>query len=159
MKHFAVFVFFILILIPSLVQAQVKTKAELEQDLRDLEGQIKSVNQTIVKTQAEGKTLSNDISILESKIKESRLQIKKHETAVSRLNQSIKDKDRTLSALNQKMEREKDSLAQILRKTDYLSQYTVLDFALQRDSLSNFFAAHNVMDTYVSNRPSNNNND
>ncbi len=140
MKYFAVFVFSILLLLPLVTFAQVKTKQELEQDLRDLEAQIQSVNQTIVKTQAEGKSLSNEISILEAKIKESKLQIKKHETAVSRLNQSIKEKDRTLTALNEKVDREKDSLAQILRKTDYLSQYTLIDFALQGDTLSNFFA-------------------
>ena len=139
MKHIALFLFSIILIVPMFTEAQVKTKQELEQELRDLEAQIQTVNQTIVKTQQEGKTLAGDISLLEAKIKESKLQIKKHETAVSRLNQNIKEKDRTLGALSEKVDREKDSLAQILRKTEYLSQYTVLDFALQGDTLSNFF--------------------
>lgn len=139
MKHFAVFLFLILLTTPLFSNAQVKTKQQLEQELRDLEAQIQTVNQTIVKTQAEGQTLSRDITVLEAKIKESKLQIKKHETAVARLNQNIKEKDRTLSALNEKVGREKDSLAQILRKTEYLSQYTLMDFALQGETLSNFF--------------------
>lgn len=148
MKQFAVFVFSILLCVPLLVNAQVKTKAQLELELKDLESQIQTVNQTIVKTQAEGKTLASDISVLEAKIKESKLQIKKHEVAVSRLTQSIKEKDKTLSSLNDKMGREKDSLAQILRKTEYLSQYTVVDFALQgKSTLSNFFIDNDSFST------------
>jgi membrane-bound lytic murein transglycosylase B len=141
MKHFAVFLFSILILLSFApqVEAQTKTKQQLEQELRDLEAQIQSVSQTITKTQQEGQTIARDISVLEAKIKASKLEIKKHETAVARLNQGIKEKDRTIVALNEKIEREKDSLAQILRKTDYLSQYTLMDFALQGDTLSNFF--------------------
>ena len=72
MKHFAVFLFSILLLMPNFTEAQVKTKQQLEQELRDLEAQIQSVNQTIVKTQQEGKTLSTDISVLEAQIKESK---------------------------------------------------------------------------------------
>ena len=149
MKYFVVFLFSVILFltITQNIQAQVKTKQELEQELRDLEAQIQTVNQTIVKTQQEGKTLSSDISVLEAKIKESKLQIKKHETAVARLSQGIKEKDRTILTLNEKVGREKDSLSQILRKTEYLSQYTILDFALQRDTLSNFFVDSDSFDT------------
>jgi membrane-bound lytic murein transglycosylase B len=139
MKQFMAFLVFGFLLLPFSVDAQIKSKQELEKELADLEAQIKTVNQTIVKTQAEGQNLARDISLLEQKIKESKLQIKKHETAVSRLNQSIKEKDKTIVALNDKMEREKESLSQILRKTDYLSQYTLADFVLQEQTLSSFF--------------------
>jgi soluble lytic murein transglycosylase-like protein len=44
-----------------------------------------------------------------------------------------------MDALDAKTGREKDSLAQIMRKTMYLDEYSLVDFTLQSKSLSSFF--------------------
>jgi peptidoglycan hydrolase CwlO-like protein len=90
-------------------------------------------------TQQQGASLKTDISLLTQKITQSKLKIQAHLKAISRLNQNITEKNKTLAALDAKTAREKDSLAQIMRKTKYLEDYTVLDFALQSKSLSSFF--------------------
>lgn len=115
------------------------TRAELEQDLANLEAQIKSISQNISATQQQGTSLKNDISVLTQKITQSKLKIQSHLKAITRLNQTIDEKNQTIASLDAKTEREKDSLAQIMRKSMYLDQYSLIDFGLQSKSLSSFF--------------------
>ncbi len=123
---------------PIHVYAQ-QSRAELEKELADLEAQIKALGQNISETQQQGKSLKNDISVLTTKIAQSKLKIQSHLKAINQLSQNIKLKNQTIGELDAKTEREKESLAQIMRKTMYLEEYSVIDFALQSKSLSSFF--------------------
>ncbi len=117
-----------------------QTRAELEADLANLEAQIKVLNSTIAQTKQQGVSLKNDITLLSHKISESKLKIQSHDKTIKRLNTTILEKNRNIDVLDAKLEREKESLAQIMRKTRYLEQYSVLDFGLQTHSLSTFFS-------------------
>jgi peptidoglycan hydrolase CwlO-like protein len=123
------------------IEAQtIKTKEQLQQELNDLQKQIDELSGTITKTQEQKASLNRDISVLEQKIKQNQLAIKSHEASVSRLNTSISEKDKNIGSLNNKLDREKDSLGQILRKTHYMDTDSLFDFTLQSKSLSEFFA-------------------
>jgi peptidoglycan hydrolase CwlO-like protein len=117
-----------------------QSREQLEADLANLEAQIRVLTNSITETKQQGTTLKNDISVLTKKIEQSKLKIKQHNTAISNLNLNISEKNNKIDDLNQKMYREKDSLSQIMRKTMYLEQYSLLDFGLQSDSLSTFFS-------------------
>jgi membrane-bound lytic murein transglycosylase B len=117
-----------------------QSQAELEQNLKDLEAQIAALTQNIDQTKKQGSTLKNDIAVLTQKIEQSKLKIKAHNAAINRLSLNISEKNRTIAVLDNKAERERDSLAQIMRKMKYLEQYSLLDFGLQSDSLSTFFS-------------------
>lgn len=117
----------------------VQSRAELEKELADLEAQIKAISQNISTTQQQGSSLKKDITLLTQKITQSKLKIQSHLKAIGKLNQNITEKTQTINALDAKAERERDSLAQIMRKTMYLEDYSLLDFGLQSKSLSSFF--------------------
>ncbi len=117
-----------------------QSRTELEQELANLEAQIKALNGSIAQTQAQKSSLANDIKLLNDKISQSKLKIKAHDAAITKLNQNISEKNKNINILDAKMQREKDSLAQILRKTKYMEQYSLLDFGLQSASLSTFFS-------------------
>lgn len=141
-QNLAVFIIalaFFFSLAPHLFAETLETRQQLEKELADLEAQIKSLTGSISATQQQGASLKTDISLLTQKITQSKLKIQSHIKAITRLNQNITEKNKTLAALDAKTAREKDSLAQIMRKTKYLEDYTVLDFALQSKSLSSFF--------------------
>jgi membrane-bound lytic murein transglycosylase B len=123
---------------PTIAYAQ--SKEELESDLANLEQQIKALQGNISQTQEQKTTLARDIKLLEQRVAESKLKIKMHTSAIKNLSQTITEKDRNLRALSDKVEREKDSLAQIMRKTENIDSYTIVDFALQSKSLSTFYA-------------------
>lgn len=123
---------------PIPAQAQ-QSRAELEKELADLEAQIKALGQNISATQQQGKTLKNDITLLSSKIAQSKLKIQSHLKAINQLSQNITQKNETINDLTTKTNREKESLSQIMRKTMYLEEYSLIDFSLQSKSLSSFF--------------------
>ena len=124
--------------VPTHVYAQ-QSRQELEKELSDLEAQIKALGQNISATQQQGKTLKNDITVLTNKIAQSKLKIQSHLKAINQLSQNITQKNQTISDLNAKTNREKESLSQIMRKTMYLEEYSLIDFSLQTKSLSSFF--------------------
>jgi peptidoglycan hydrolase CwlO-like protein len=124
----------------SIPQVYAQSREQLEKDLADLEAQIKALNGSITQTQAQKDSLAREISLLTQKVNQSKLKIKAHDTAIKKLSQTISEKDKNLQTLEAKMEREKESLSQIMRKTGYMDTYTVLDFALQAQSLSTFYS-------------------
>jgi peptidoglycan hydrolase CwlO-like protein len=125
--------------VPRVFAQTTQTRAELESELADLEAQIKAITQNISTTQQQGTSLKKDISLLTQKITQSKLKIQSHVKAITQLSQNITEKNRTIGGLDDKMEREKRSLGQIMRKTMYLEDYTLVDFGLQSKSLSSFF--------------------
>jgi membrane-bound lytic murein transglycosylase B len=131
----------------TLFAQQDTSRAQLEQDLAALEAQIKALNGSIAQTQEQKKTIANDIKILQDKISASKLKIKLHDAAIKNLSRTIGEKDRSLRSLSEKMEREKDSLAQIMRKTEQMDSYTVVDFMLQTESLSTFYLDNDSFST------------
>ncbi len=148
MKRFMAFVVAVFLigttLLPLLnVHAQTaptESREQLEQELADLEAQIKALNGSIAQTQAQKDSLARDIKLLSQKIDQSKLKIKQHDAAIGQLTKNITAKNKSINALSAKMDREKDSLAQIMRKTAYMDQYSLVDFGLQSQSLSTFFS-------------------
>jgi peptidoglycan hydrolase CwlO-like protein len=125
--------------VPHSFAQTTQTRAELEKELADLEAQIKSITDNISATQQQGTSLKKDITVLTQKISQSKLKIQKHNKAISQLNQNITEKTKTIGALDAKADRERESLGQIIRKTRYLEDYSLVDFGLQSKSLSSFF--------------------
>jgi membrane-bound lytic murein transglycosylase B len=125
---------------PALPAFAEQSREELQKELDNLEAQIKALNGSIAQTQAQKDSLAKDISLLTQKINQSKLKIKQHDATINKLSQNITEKNKNIGTLDAKMDREKDSLAQILRKTKYLEQYSLLDFGLQSQSLSTFFS-------------------
>ena len=117
-----------------------QSRQELESDLANLEAQIKALTNNITQTSQQSASLKTDITLLTQKIEQSKLKIQAHNKAISRINGTISEKNRSINVLDAKEDREKESLAQIMRKTRYLEQYSILDFGLQSTSLSTFFS-------------------
>lgn len=116
-----------------------QSREQLEKELVDLENQIKQLQGTITQTQAQKATLARDISLLNQKISQSKLKIQSHTKAINRLSENISEKNKTLSALDAKIERGKESMAQIMRKTQFVENSSLIAVGLQSKSLSTFF--------------------
>lgn len=119
--------------------AYAQSREQLEKDLVDLENQIKQLQGTITQTQAQKSSLSRDVSLLNQKISQSKLKIQSHDKAISRLSANITEKNRTLNALDAKIERGKESMAQIIRKTQYIEDSSLIAVGLQSKTISTFF--------------------
>lgn len=116
-----------------------ETESELKDQLSALENEIKALQSSVDSARSKGTGLQTDIKLLEKKISESQLKIKSTQSTILKLSSNITEKDRALEELDAKLSREKESLAQIFRKKNYFSAYTLLDYSLQEKTLSGFF--------------------
>jgi len=138
-KRFSCFLFLFFFSISALY-LHAETEAELKDQLQSLEAEIKGLQQNVDDARSKGTGLQTDIKLLEKKIAESQLKIKSTQSTIAKLSSNITEKDRALEELDAKLSREKDSLGQILRKKNYFSAYTLLDYSLQEKTLSGFFS-------------------
>jgi len=131
----------LLFLIPFSLQADVvaERRAQLEAELANIESQIAEQQVLLDDKARERTTLERDVAILDAQIKKAELQIRARTIAIQNLNSGISQKQQAIGALGEKLAREKDSLAQILRKTDRLDGITLMEVVLSQETISDFF--------------------
>lgn len=127
------------VLVPHALFAQTATderRAQLQKDLSRLEKEI-AENQAVVDSlAAQGKSLSNEVLALNAKIKKAQLEVQATQVAIKSLDSSIKVHERTITSLSEKLAAEKASLAQILRRTNEVDNYSVVELAFAKEDLS-----------------------
>ncbi|PIR57702.1 MAG: hypothetical protein COU71_02690 [Parcubacteria group bacterium CG10_big_fil_rev_8_21_14_0_10_38_31] len=123
----------------------IQKRAELEAELASIEKQIEVQNSVIKEKQRESTTLERDIAIFESKIEKSRLEIRARDLAIKKLVDSIKEKEGFIGTLSSKIDREKESLGELLRKTNEIDSTSLIEVVLGYENMSDFF---NDLDTF-----------
>jgi len=114
-------------------------RAELEGQLAELQKEIDAQQQILQNKQRESVSLERDIAILNAKIDSAKLSIKARALVIENLNQDIGSKEKTINGLSAKIDRELASLADLLRKTRELDNFSIAEFALSGSDLSAFF--------------------
>jgi len=142
-KPFGIFIVFFLL--AGIVFAQdvsnlvTNRRAELESQLTALQKEIDAQKQILQNKQRESVSLERDIAILNAKINTAKLSIKARGLVIENLNQDIGDKEKTIAGLSAKIDRELAALADLLRKTRELDNFSIAEFALSDNNLSTFF--------------------
>lgn len=152
MKHivYAVLVFVLIFLsttAPVSAQTTDAQKAKLEAELKALEAEIAGHKSVISEKKTQSASLQRDISILTSKIAETKAKIKARDIAISSIKEDIYEKENTIQDLSEKIERQKDSLAQIIRKQNVLDSASFVEFALAKNSISDYFSDEDTFST------------
>ncbi len=141
------FVFLIAVLViitPSIIFAQTSSsvasrRAKLQTQLSSLESQINNTQSTLDTLQSQHDSLQRDINILDAKIKRARLQVMATEIAVKQISSNINTHSKTIDTLNKQLSREQESLAQIMRQTQAIDDYSIVDVAFSSQDVSSFF--------------------
>src|SRR3989344_4164047 len=128
---------------PSLV---TNRRAQLEAELAGIEKEIDGYQAIIQDKQNQAQSLERDISLLDAQIKKAQLEIRARNIAISNIQGSIGEKNKTISALDNKIEREKDSLSELLRELYQIDQFSMIDMLLGYDNLSEFFVQSDSFD-------------
>lgn len=114
-------------------------QAQLEKELADINNEIAGLNNTIGGLKQQGVSLDRDIKLLEATVSRANLNIKAKNLEIARLGDGIKEKSRTVERLSVRIDKEKQSLAQLIRKTNELDEATLTEMILSTDGLSEFF--------------------
>lgn len=144
---FVVFVFLAVIFslaTRSLIYAQTANdvdsrRAKLEADLANLEKEIADQEKLIISKQQEGVSLERDILILDAKIKKSKLEIDARTLEIKRLGTDIVGKAQTIVSLDERMNKDRKSLAQLLRRTQELDEASLVEVLFSGKTLSTFY--------------------
>ena len=128
---------------PSAVTAR---RAQLEAELVQLEKEIAGFQGLIQGKQSEAQSLERDVQILDAQIKKAKLEIKARTITIGKLQEAIGDRTKRIGALGAKIEREKASLAELLRRFYELDQSSLVEALLGYDNLSEFFVEADSFD-------------
>ncbi|HUQ30301.1 MAG TPA: hypothetical protein VM103_02150 [Candidatus Paceibacterota bacterium] len=112
---------------------------ELQQQLDQVEQQIAAQQKLLDVAAGEHRTLQSQIDAFNAQIKKTELQIKAIDLSIQKLNAGISTSNKTLAALSQKRINEQESLAEIMRKTQILDDYSIVTVALSSETISTFF--------------------
>jgi len=122
-------------------------KARLEAELSNLEQEIAIKQQELNGQKGQSVSISRDISILTSQIAKSKLEIKAKNLIIQKLGGEINAKSEKIEALSTKIEKEKESLAQLIRKERQIDNMSIVSLVLSQDSISD---AYGDIDAFAS---------
>ncbi|MEO6536340.1 MAG: hypothetical protein ABIT47_01495 [Candidatus Paceibacterota bacterium] len=114
-------------------------RAALQKQLDSLEAQIAATQGTLTTLNTEGQSIKRDISILDVGIKKSQLQIKATQVQIQALAQNITIHASTIGQLSGQLDSERDSLAQIIRKTREIDDSSLIEVVFSAEDVSTFF--------------------
>jgi membrane-bound lytic murein transglycosylase B len=120
--------------------ASADQKAYCQNQINELEAQLKVLNDQLAKQKGQSGTLQGDINVLNAKIKAKQTEITSKTLKLSQLNRSITEQQKAIVTLTDKINREKDALAKLLRKTNEMDSVTLTSFLVSSKSLSHFYS-------------------
>lgn len=114
-------------------------RAKLEAELSALEKEIASKQRQLDKQKGKSATLSGDIKLLTSQIEKSKKEILAKNLIIKKLGGEIVQKNKKIQTLTEKIESEKQTLAQLVRKSREIDDKSVVGFILSGDSISDLY--------------------
>lgn len=114
-------------------------EARLRAELAQTEKEIAGWKTVLTQKQKESASIERDAEILNAKIQQAKLEIKARNIAIERLGKDIGVKQKTIESLDAKIERGKESLSQLIRKTNEIDSYSTVEMALSGQDISEFF--------------------
>ncbi len=141
-RYFAVFLCVVLLTPYIAVHAEtdVERKARLESQLQEVEKQILTQQHLVESKRGERQSLERDVSLIEGEIKEVQLGIQARTVAIQQLSDQIGEKQVVLGILDERLKGQQDSLADLVRKSDRLDDFSLVEVMLSKKNFSDFFS-------------------
>lgn len=124
-----------------------KTRPQLEAEQAVCEQEAAEAAKMKASLDQQSASYANDVKALTAKINAAQANIKAKNIAISNLASDIKEKEATIGVLNTRIEKGKRAIAEILRKTNDINSYSLVEALLSDKDLSEFFVD---IDTYAS---------
>lgn len=121
-------------------ETEAERRSRLEQELQVVERQILTQQRLVEDKQAERQTLERDISLIEGQIKKAQLGIQARSIAIEQLSDQIGEKEVVIEILGEKMNRQEQSLADLVRKSAAMDDFSMIEVLLSRKNFSEFFS-------------------
>ncbi|MEK7461538.1 MAG: transglycosylase SLT domain-containing protein [Patescibacteria group bacterium] len=157
MRKFLIFlVIFFIGFLPTMLRAEEsactdqiagKSRAQLERELEACNKEITEWTETLNKTRKDSASFATDIAALTAKINAAQANIKGKNIAIANLTKDIATKQSEISVLDNRVAKGKKAIADILRKTNDINSYSLVETMFSNKNISEFFVD---IDTYAS---------
>jgi septal ring factor EnvC (AmiA/AmiB activator) len=121
-------------------ETETERKARLEAELQNVERQILTQQRLVEDKQSERQSLERDMAIIDGQIKQAQLGLQARSVSIKQLSFQIDEKEEMLGVLEDKQRRQKESLADLVRKSASLEDFTLVEVMLSKQTFSEFFA-------------------
>jgi membrane-bound lytic murein transglycosylase B len=110
-----------------------------KKELSQIEAELAKLLELQKEQQKKTGTIAGDVNYLSSQINALKTKVKARSLAIAQLKVAIVEKNSTIKSLNQKIDREYESIAQLLRDTNRYDNETLVHLMLSDQSISNFY--------------------
>lgn len=131
--------FMVLPVAPLLAQSNTDDRRQLEAELAKIELEIKEKEKELTTQKKQTGGIKRDLAVIQKEIEAKKLEIQKKNALLQRLGGQIKEKDATIKNLSAELDRERQSLARLLRKQRQLETYSLAEVLLAGDTFTEFF--------------------
>jgi len=120
-------------------ESDAERRKRLEEELQKVERQILTQQRLVEDKQTERQSLERDMAIIDGQIKNAQLGIQARSVSINQLALQIREKEGMLEVLENKQRRQKTSLADLMRKSAMMSDFSLVETILSKKSFSDFF--------------------
>ncbi len=136
---FLLCIFTLSIPLVSSAETDAERKARLEAALNQVEQQIVVQERLVTAKKTERQSLERDISVIEGEINQAQLGIQARAIAIAQLSDQIGDKVVVLQILEERLKKQEQSLADLVRKSAAMDDFSLVEVMLSKKSFSEFF--------------------
>ncbi len=115
-------------------------RAYCQSQLDEIEAQLTDLLNKQAEQQKQTGTLKGDVDYLTSQINALKAKIKARALVIAKLKVDITDKANMITSLSQKIDREHESLAQLLRNTNEFDNGNLINLIFSDDTISSFYS-------------------
>ena len=120
-------------------ETAAEQRARIQAQLDQVEAQMLVQQKLVDSKKDERQSLERDITIIDAEVKKAQLGIQARAIAISSLTQQIGDKEQLLEELNSRLDKQKTSLSELLRQTNSVDDFSLVEILLSNKNFSDFF--------------------
>lgn len=128
-------------LIPYTASAETEDerRQRIESQLQTVERQILRQRVLVEEKKGERQSLERDLTIIDGEIKQAQLGIQARSVAIEQLSTQIDDKEEVIIVLNSRLDKQRKSLAELIRQTQSVDDFSLVEVMLSNEKFSEFF--------------------
>src|SRR3989338_2454074 len=128
------------------INAIKERREELQRQLDVKTGEIKVLEAFIQQKSNEAVSFERDIAIVNAEIKKAKLKIQRLDAEIAKTKTGISQKSEQIITLSAKSEKNKDSLAELIRKNNEMDSTGLAEIVLGYQKMSDFFATEDTLE-------------
>lgn len=138
---FVVFLMTLIVAAPhvSFGETDAERKERIQKELQQVEKQILQQKVLVEDKQLERRSLERDLDLIDAEVKQAQLGIQARSLAISQLSDQIGEKEVVVEILNERLTRQRQSLSELIRQTQTVDDFSLVELMLSNQSFSQFF--------------------